>query len=119
MNNYFEELKKYFDETPREKVLEDWEKSREFDNVGISVDEFIQNTDDTKIQISLEVFTDHMITNEFTIVGYMLHIPTVGNIFRLHDENSNNFVFSTLNPVIEIEDEFNFKTERCSYRIKY
>jgi len=33
-NNFFESLQKYFKETPREKVLEDWAKSAEFDNVS-------------------------------------------------------------------------------------
>ena len=39
-----QELEKYFKETPREKVLEDWEKSRDCDNVGITVEEFLLNT---------------------------------------------------------------------------
>ena len=43
MNNFIEDLKKYFDETPREKVLEDWLKSKEFNKVGPTVDEFINN----------------------------------------------------------------------------
>jgi hypothetical protein len=41
-NNFFESLQKYFKETPREKVLEDWAKSAEFDNVssdGESIEE--------------------------------------------------------------------------------
>ncbi len=42
MNNFFEELKKYFEATPQEKILEDWAKSAEFDNVGPSIEEFIQ-----------------------------------------------------------------------------
>ena len=46
MKNFVEKLKKYFEETPREKVLEDWEKSKEWDNVGITVEEFLQNTND-------------------------------------------------------------------------
>ena len=40
--NFFESLQKYFKETPREKVLEDWAKSAEFDNVssgGESIEE--------------------------------------------------------------------------------
>lgn len=37
-----EELKKYFEVTPRDKVLEDWAKSAEFDNVGPTVEEFLQ-----------------------------------------------------------------------------
>lgn len=44
MNNFFEELKKYFEVTPREKVLEDWSKSAEFDKVGPTVEEFLHNT---------------------------------------------------------------------------
>lgn len=28
MENFADELKKYFEETPREKVLEDWEKDK-------------------------------------------------------------------------------------------
>ncbi len=35
--NFVEKLKKYFEETSREKVLEDWEKSKEFDDVGASI----------------------------------------------------------------------------------
>jgi hypothetical protein len=44
MNNFFEDLKKYFEVTPREKVLEDWAKSAEFDKVGPTVEEFLHNT---------------------------------------------------------------------------
>ena len=46
--NFFEELKKYFEVTPREKVLEDWAKSAEFDNIGPTVKEFIENTNKIK-----------------------------------------------------------------------
>jgi hypothetical protein len=44
MNNFFEDLKTYFEVTPREKVLEDWAKSEEFDKVGLTVEDFLQNT---------------------------------------------------------------------------
>jgi hypothetical protein len=43
MNNFYEDLKKYFETTPREKVLEDWAKSKEFNTVGITMDEFLNN----------------------------------------------------------------------------
>lgn len=39
--NFYEELEKYFATTPHEKVMEDWEKSKKFDEVGPSVDEFL------------------------------------------------------------------------------
>lgn len=44
MNNFFEELKKYFEVTPQKQVLEDWAKSAEFDEVGLTVEEFLDNT---------------------------------------------------------------------------
>jgi hypothetical protein len=42
--NFYEKLKEYFENTPREKVLEDWNKSAHLDNVGPTVDEFIENS---------------------------------------------------------------------------
>jgi hypothetical protein len=41
INNFYEELKHYFETTPREKVLEDWNKSAEFDKIGPTVEEFL------------------------------------------------------------------------------
>lgn len=41
MNNFFEELKKYFETTPQDKVLKDWAKSEAFDKTGPTVEEFI------------------------------------------------------------------------------
>jgi hypothetical protein len=46
MENFVDKLKKYFKETPREKVLEGWKKTKEYDNVGVTVEEFLQNTND-------------------------------------------------------------------------
>jgi hypothetical protein len=40
-NNFYEELKEYFKNTPKKKVLEDWEKSKEFDSVGPTIGEFL------------------------------------------------------------------------------
>jgi len=44
MNNFFEELKKYFASTSPEKRLKDWSKTAECDNVGPSVENFITDT---------------------------------------------------------------------------
>lgn len=38
-----EDLREYFRNTPREKVLKAWEKSKEFDKVGPTVDEFFSH----------------------------------------------------------------------------
>ncbi len=44
MNNFLEELKHYFATTPKEKIMEDWAKSAEFNKVGPTIDEFLQYT---------------------------------------------------------------------------
>jgi hypothetical protein len=44
MNNFFEDLKKYFETTSQEKILEDWSKSEEFDKIGPTVEEFLINS---------------------------------------------------------------------------
>ncbi|NCB43498.1 MAG: hypothetical protein EOM59_12905 [Clostridia bacterium] len=41
MNNFIEELKKYFEVTPKSKVLEDWAKCAEFDHIGPTASEYI------------------------------------------------------------------------------
>jgi hypothetical protein len=37
-----EELKEYFRNNTKEKILEDWEKSKKYDKVGPTVDEFFK-----------------------------------------------------------------------------
>ena len=57
--NMLEQLKKYFEETPREQILKDWESTKEFDNVGITAEDFLKmqeqangaNTSDDKCHI--------------------------------------------------------------------
>lgn len=41
--NFVEKLKTYFATTPRSKVLEDWEKTKDFDQIAPTVDEFLFN----------------------------------------------------------------------------
>lgn len=46
MKTITEKLKEYFDNTPEDKILSDWEKSKEWDNVGITVDKFVRSQQD-------------------------------------------------------------------------
>ena len=39
-----EELIKYFKETPREQILKDWDESKHFDKVGISLKYLINSS---------------------------------------------------------------------------
>ena len=45
--NFYEKLVEYFKNTPREKILEDWNKTAECDNIGPTVEEFLSNTEET------------------------------------------------------------------------
>jgi hypothetical protein len=60
-NNFLEELKKYFKETSREQVLLDWEKSKESDNVGVTVSEFLSFQ---RPFVSYDEFENKFITEE-------------------------------------------------------
>lgn len=44
MNAILEQLKKYFDNTPRGVIEEEWGKFSAYDEVGPTVDEFLSNT---------------------------------------------------------------------------
>jgi hypothetical protein len=44
MSNFLDELKKYFESTPQNKILEDWAKSERYDEIGPTVEEFIRNS---------------------------------------------------------------------------
>jgi len=62
---FSEKLKQYFEETPREKILEDWAKSAEFDNVGPTVDDFLNNTNKQRVNLqSLESELDEVLSKE-------------------------------------------------------
>lgn len=41
--NFFEELKQYLETTPQDKILEDWSKYLKPDNIGPTMEEFLQN----------------------------------------------------------------------------
>ncbi len=43
MSSLLENLKRYFETTPREEVLKDWEKSKDYDSVGITVSDLLRS----------------------------------------------------------------------------
>jgi hypothetical protein len=61
-NNFFESLQKYFKETPREKVLEDWNKSAHLDNVGPTVEEFVENSNEERFKEAAELYLENVNT---------------------------------------------------------
>lgn len=111
-NKLIEDLKKYFDETPREVVLDNWEKSKEWDKVGPPADvllksnmtlrdilikhipskEIKQRLNNKQIKLNNEVVTNTNIElnveNNFTDLGDFLlssELPFVAKIFDIKD----------------------------------
>lgn len=64
-NNFYEDLKKYFEETPREKVLEDWEKSKECDKVGPTVNEYLYKIAKSLSEENMKRWRERVRYNEF------------------------------------------------------
>jgi hypothetical protein len=52
VTNFYEELKKYFENTPRGKILEDWAKSAESDKIGPTVEDFLKENPCRQINIT-------------------------------------------------------------------
>lgn len=42
--SFLEELKTYFKTTPRETILKDWDETKEFDSIGLPMDDFLETT---------------------------------------------------------------------------
>ena len=45
VNILLDELKEYFDNTSEEQIKLDWEKSKPFDNIGPTVEEYFEETE--------------------------------------------------------------------------
>jgi hypothetical protein len=58
INNMIEQLREYFENTPREKVLEDWGKSAHLDNVVPTMDEFMDNTYENFIKQEASIYAE-------------------------------------------------------------
>lgn len=54
MNTILDEVRNYFKKTPREKVLKDWQESSNFDDVGPTAEEFLNQ----------DLFIVNLITSE-------------------------------------------------------
>lgn len=43
MSDFYEQLEQYFATTPREKILEDWAKTEEYDKIGPTAEALLNN----------------------------------------------------------------------------
>lgn len=62
MDNFLEKLKKYFSETPKQEIKRQWEKSVKWDEVGISVTDFIKHSQNRFYIESAEEFQNNVST---------------------------------------------------------
>ena len=66
-NNFFEELKKYFDNTPKGQVLADWKKSEKLDKVGATVEEFMECSQQYEEPLNVgNILNNNNLSSEFT-----------------------------------------------------
>jgi hypothetical protein len=102
--NFYEKLKEYFENTPREKVLEDWNKSAHLDNVGPTIDEFIENSNEERLKENGEKWSLNS-AKEFAL-----------SYFKKSDEVSSKgmFTYELLLRILEagIECGYKFGTKR-------
>jgi hypothetical protein len=83
MYNFLEELKQYFDNTPKEKILSDWSKTEEFDLIGPKINDFLTHTNQCIVRIKLTddflKFNYTKITNPENTSGLLLNIYNYGS----------------------------------------
>ena len=66
MSNFLEGLKHYFENTPKEKILEDWAKTAEFEGVGITLEELLPKLEYSYVLSNeLDVGSSQRINNNF------------------------------------------------------
>jgi hypothetical protein len=63
MNNFLENLRCYFKDNSRERILEDWAKTEEFDQVGILMEDFLNIIKEYRPSV---IKTNENITNSYS-----------------------------------------------------
>lgn len=93
--NIVNELMKYFETTPRQKVVKDWEETKEFDSVGTTADEFLiktkeemENKKQKIVDALIEDFKNDFNSGDYTVIDELLmRVPTELLYCALSDEN--------------------------------
>lgn len=64
MNNFLENLRCYFKDNSQERILEDWVKTEEFDQVGILMEDFLNIVKEYRPVV---IKTNENITNSYSL----------------------------------------------------
>lgn len=94
MNNFYEDLKHYFETTPREKVLEDWNKSAKFDKIGPTMEEFLESKQDYK-KLSKK-FTETLTSIPDDVLIKYTQQETLEEAAKDYIENTMRFSFNSM-----------------------
>ena len=89
-NNFVEELKEYFDKTPKEQVLKDWEATKEFDNNGVLADKLLDTLGEKRIWID----DTHFFTKPEDRAQVLKNWGNIGDL-NGSEIPSDNFLFKT------------------------
>lgn len=88
--NFYEKLKEYFETTPREKVLEDWNKSAHLDNIGPTVEEFVENSNEERLmKIAHKILCDYGIKSIGEKIGILEVKKLMVKMANLQKEQDN------------------------------
>ena len=67
MESIVEKLKKYFESTSDEQVLKDWGKTKEFDEIGPTMDDFLSQTNwHFKVRLEDPIIGHNLIINNYS-----------------------------------------------------
>jgi hypothetical protein len=66
MKDFFEKLVQYLEQTPKDQILKDWEDTKEFDEIGPTVEEFLANTNLYQQIFSELPKTENITSDEFS-----------------------------------------------------
>jgi hypothetical protein len=94
--NFYEELKKYFDETPQEKIQEDWGKSKHLDNVGPTVNDFMQQY----CKCGIKKFQGGSFSCQRTDCDMSIHVKIIGRCEQCGSNLTSDHKCG-VNPLIE------------------
>lgn len=49
-NNFAEDLRRYYENTPADTIQNDWDKTKDFDDIGIPADTFVKISEEELIK---------------------------------------------------------------------
>lgn len=103
--DYLDELKHHIETTPKEKLLEEWEKSIEYDKVGPAVDDFVSESKKRILVIGMSVGISSLIQSKFPqheIITVAEGVYKSDDFFEKHIQKPIPYTIRQLEPLPEL-----------------